>query len=154
MFKRLKEYFEVKQEVIECIFCKIINKEIPAKIVAENNYCLAFMDINPVSNGHVLVIPKKHCTDLLTCDPIYLKQVIEMVQKVTQKIDSSSLKPWGYNYLSNQGSIAGQVVNHFHMHIMPKYAKNEGFEFSSNNKFINDLDEVFTKITKSKFKID
>lgn len=154
MFKRLKEYFEVKQEVVECIFCKIVNKEIPAKIIAENNYCLSFMDISPCSDGHVLVIPKKHCLDLATCDPIYLKQVIEMVQKVSKKIEYSSLQPWGFNYLSNQGSIAGQVVNHFHMHIIPKYAKNEGFEFEAKNKNVNDIEEVFTKITKSKFKID
>lgn len=93
MFNKIKEYFEVKPEKTDCLFCKIANKEIPAKIIAENNYCMAFMDINPMSNGHTLVIPKKHFNDLLTCDPIYLKQVTEMVQMVTKKIDYSSLQP-------------------------------------------------------------
>ncbi len=154
MFKKIKEYFEVNDKENNCIFCKIINKEIPSKVIHENNFALAFMDISPFSDGHVLVIPKKHCLDLSTCESTYLKEVIDLVQKVSKKIEYSDLKPWGFNYLSNQGSIAGQVVNHFHMHIIPKYAKNEGFEFSGNNLKNNDIEEVFTKITKSKFKID
>lgn len=137
-----------------CIFCKIINKELPSKIVAETNFALAFMDIAPFSNGHVLVIPKKHCQDLTTCDELDYKQTMELVYKVAKKIENSDLQPWGFNYLSNQGSIAGQVVNHFHVHIIPKYAKNEGFEFEPKNVKNDNIDEVFNKICKSKFKID
>lgn len=154
MLNKLKKYFEVKIVQNDCIFCKIVNKEIESKIVAENNFAIAFMDIAPFSDGHILVIPKKHYLDLATCDLNYLKQVIELVQSVSKKIEASSLQPWGFNYLSNQGSIAGQVVNHFHMHIIPKYAKNEGFEFGSPNKQIGNIDEIYNKIMKSKFKIE
>lgn len=154
MIKKIKEYFEVEKDNIDCIFCKIIEKKIPSKIIFENNFCISFMDISPYSDGHVLVVPKKHFNNLMMCDEIYLKQVFDMVQKVTKKIDYSDLKPWGYNFLSNQGSIAGQVVNHFHVHIIPKYAKNEGFEIESSNKNIDNIDEVFTKIMKSKFIIE
>lgn len=143
-----------KQNSNDCIFCKIINKEIPCNLIAENPYAMAFLDIAPSSDGHTLVIPKKHYIDLMSCDQMYLNEVISLAKEVALKIDHSSLKPWGFNYLSNQGAIAGQVVNHFHLHVIPKYAKEEGFTFSDSNKHIDEIENTYKKILKSKYKIE
>ncbi len=141
----------------DCIFCKIINKEIPAYIIAENDHAIAFLDVNPISEGHTLVIPKVHCCDLATCPPEHLSGVILLAQHVAKVIErSKKTDAWGINYLSNQGKIAGQVVNHFHLHIIPKYAVNEGFEFKCENIFVQTppkvLQENFLKVQKKMLK--
>lgn len=133
----------------ECIFCNIIARKLPAKILYENEYVLAFLDIFPASNGHSLVIPKQHCKDLSLCDDIYLQEVAIATKKVALAIEKSELNPWGFNYLSNQGKIAQQQVWHYHMHIIPKYSLNEGFEFSAPNKNLDDLEKNYSKIKKS-----
>lgn len=142
-----------KKTEIECFFCKIVDKQMPCNLIAENVYAMAFLDIFPASNGHTLVIPKKHYIDLMSCDKMYLNEVINLTKEVTLKIDHSSLKPWGYNYLSNQGVIAGQTVNHFHIHIIPKYAKEEGFVLTQGKKVLDDIEVNLKKILKSKYKI-
>lgn len=125
-----------------CIFCKIVNSEIDAYIVGENKHAIAFLDVNPISNGHTLVIPKKHTCDLNTCDKESLMGVFQLVQDVSRNIEASKLKPWGINYLSNQGNTAGQEVLHFHVHIIPKYAKNKGFYFRADKDETDDLKYV------------
>ncbi|MDE6472926.1 MAG: HIT family protein [Ureaplasma sp.] len=134
-----------------CIFCKIVKKEIPAKIIAENDKALAFLDISPASVGHSLIIPKKHFIDLSNTSADYLNAVINLA-KFTANIleETKSLDVWGINYLSNQGSIAGQVVNHFHMHVIPKYAVNEGFKTVTENIYLDkDVDQVHELLLKT-----
>ncbi len=140
--------------VNDCIFCKIIKKEIPAKVVLENEGAISFLDINPISDGHTIVIPKKHYIDLSSCDSESLNYVIQLCHDVAQLYDGSKLKPWGFNYLSNQGSIAGQEVSHFHMHVIPKYAAGEGFKFGKEDRiYVDDVDKVYeiieTQIAKN-----
>lgn len=132
-----------------CIFCKIIKKEIPSKIVMENKGAIAFLDLNPIANGHTIVIPKNHCCDLATCNKQDLTDVINLVQDVSRLLESSKLKPWGFNYLSNQGNIAGQEVFHFHMHVIPKYAKDEGFMFNKGKLYLLPIDEVYEYVASS-----
>jgi histidine triad (HIT) family protein len=129
-----------------CLFCDIINKKIPAKIIDESPLALAFMDINPISDGHILVIPKKHCQCFSDCENEYLIGVINMVKKIAQAINNSKLKPWGINYLSNEGKIAGQEIFHFHIHIIPKYSTHEGLTFNSQNKCIKPIDQIYDTI--------
>lgn len=135
---------------LDCLFCKIVFKKIESKIILENDYAISFMDKFPVSDGHILVIPKKHYENLTSCDPLYLSEVIRMTQKVSKLLVESELNPTNFNYLSNQGSISGQMIFHFHMHIIPKYEKNLGFEFNANNKNISDLENVYNKILMAK----
>lgn len=124
--------------MLDCIFCKIVKKEINAYIVAENDNAIAFLDVQPVSNGHTLVIPKNHHQDLSTTPLTILNSVIQLTQFVSKIIEKNKkLDCWGINYLSNQGKIAGQEINHFHIHIIPKYAVNEGFESSIKNRFVD-----------------
>jgi histidine triad (HIT) family protein len=78
---------------MECIFCKIVNKEIPAKIIAENKGALAFLDIEPISDGHTIVISKKHYKNLSQCDNETLHDVLDLVKEISQNMQDSSLKP-------------------------------------------------------------
>ncbi|MDR2568545.1 MAG: HIT family protein [Mycoplasmataceae bacterium] len=133
---------------MDCIFCKIANGEIPCKKVAENDLAVAFLDLSPVSDGHTLVIPKKHSENLSSTDEEVLAGVFALVKEVTKKIYNSSLKPVGFNYVSNEGSEAGQMVFHFHVHVIPKYNKEEGFLGTCKPVTSKSLDEVLEKINK------
>lgn len=119
-----------------CIFCKIVNGEIPAKKVYEDDYTIAFLDINPISNGHTLVIPKKHYLNFQDSDENVVASVAITTKKVAEKLLNNCNSIQGFNYLSNSGNIAGQIIEHFHMHVIPKYSKENGF----NINFIKDED--------------
>lgn len=129
-----------------CIFCMIANKEIPGKIVYEDNVCLAFLDLSQTTYGHTLVIPKQHMTNILEADEKTAAHLFEVVTQLSKKI-TSALGATGCNILSNAGEVAGQTVMHFHIHIIPRYGNDDGFkvEFENNqDKF--DLDEILSKI--------
>ena len=120
----------------------ISNQKLKADIIMENDKCLAFMDINPISDGHILVIPKKHFKNLSSCEDEYLKELIVMVKDVGLLVNNSNLDNWGINYLSNEELIAGQEVMHLHVHIIPKYGKNEGLIHKVLNKNVNSLEKT------------
>lgn len=105
----------------DCIFCKIANKEIPAEIFYEDEHTIAFIDIRPVSKGHSLVIPKKHFIDLLATDTDVLAAMMETVKKVGQGVMAAT-GATGFNLGVNTKAAAGQVVFHTHFHIIPRYA--------------------------------
>ncbi|QZX48940.1 HIT family protein [Mycoplasma sp. E35C] len=130
----------------DCIFCKIVNKEVEANIIAENEHALAFLDAFPVSNGHTLVIPKDHHPDFSSTPANLMHYVTDLAQEVVGILNKSRLDPFGYNYVSNEKSISGQEVFHFHLHVIPKYAAKEGFGFKTNKVNILDLKEVMDKI--------
>lgn len=117
-----------------CIFCKIINGDIPSAKVYEDENVYAFLDISQVTKGHTLVIPKMHKENLfdLTLDmagPIFesVKQVADAIQK--------AYSPKGLNLLNNNGEAAGQTVFHYHIHLIPRYSSEDGFHpvFKENN---------------------
>ncbi len=125
-----------------CIFCEIIKKNIPAKIFAESEKAVAFFDINPISDGHLVVIPKKHFRTFSSTDNDYIEAVATLAKECALKLSESKLKPWGFNYLINEEAIAGQEVFHYHMHVIPKYAKGEGISFSVNTEQNKPLEKV------------
>lgn len=107
-----------------CIFCKIINKEIPSKLIYEDNDFFAVLDIAPATKGHVLILPKEHAKtmselsdDKLSKILVIAKKIIEAMKKVHGFTD--------YNVVQNNGEIAGQTVGHYHLHLIPRYAKGE-----------------------------
>ena len=105
----------------DCLFCKIINGEIPATKVYEDDNVLAFLDIHPVNLGHTLIVPKIHSDGLLDADDKVLEQMIV----VTKKVAAAILRGLGYeafNLEQNNGKIAGQVIPHLHWHIVPRTA--------------------------------
>ena len=105
----------------DCLFCKIIAREIPAEIVYENEKTLAFLDIGPVSKGHTLVIPKTHATHLSEGTQEDALALMSTIHLLAPKM-AAALEATGYNLGMNQGADAGQDVFHTHIHIMPRYA--------------------------------
>ena len=106
----------------DCIFCAIAAGEIPSFKVYEDDLVLAYLDINPFTLGHTLVIPKAHSTGLLDTPPDVLKEIIVRVQKVAAHL-KSALPCDGFNILQNNGEAAGQTVHHLHFHIVPRYGE-------------------------------
>ncbi len=105
----------------DCLFCKIVTGEIPATRIAEDDRTVAFMDINPATRGHVLVVPREHATDLLAIDPEDLSAVAKTAQRVAATMPDR-LGADGVNLLNSCGRAAWQTVFHFHMHVIPRYA--------------------------------
>jgi histidine triad (HIT) family protein len=105
----------------DCLFCKIVAREIPATIVAEDERTIAFMDINPATRGHALVIPRAHACDVHEIDPEDLKAVAVAAQQLASRA-LDKLGAAGVNLLNSSGRAAWQTVFHFHMHVIPRYA--------------------------------
>ncbi len=104
----------------DCIFCKIVAGELPGAIVDEDERTIAFMDINPATRGHALVIPRKHARDLLEIEPDELAAVAVAAQRLASRA-SERLGADGVNLINSCGSAAWQTVFHFHMHVIPRY---------------------------------
>lgn len=115
---------------MDCLFCKIINKEIPSYKIYEDDVVYAFLDINPDSVGHTLIIPKKHYLDLDDIDINTLKHIME-IAKILKKRIEEKLNCDGLTLIQNSGDI--QEVKHFHLHLKPFY----------NNKKDKTLEEVY-----------
>ena len=112
----------------KCLFCKIIAGEIPCFKLFENDDTLAFMDINPANEGHALVIPKEHATDVYTVSDAAIAATVTTAKKIAAAIDKT-LNPDGLNLLQCNGPAAAQSVFHFHMHVLPR---REGDELNLN----------------------
>lgn len=129
-----------------CIFCKIANKEIPGKIVYEDDVCMAFLDLSQVTDGHTLVIPKKHYASILEVDDDVLMHMSVVAKNLANKI-VEKMGAKGCNILSNANEVAGQTVHHFHIHIIPRYEENEGIKIHFTDRSQNvDLEAIYKKI--------
>jgi histidine triad (HIT) family protein len=104
----------------DCIFCKILAGELPAQIVDETEHTIAFMDINPGTRGHLLVIPRRHSRDLLEIEREDLEAVALAAQRAARRAHDR-LHADGVNLLNSRGPAAWQTVYHFHMHVIPRY---------------------------------
>jgi histidine triad (HIT) family protein len=104
----------------DCLFCKIVAGEIPSTRVYEDERTIAFMDINPATRGHVLVVPREHATDLLEIEHQDLAAVGRTAQTLAQRV-KERLGADGVNLLNSCGSSAWQTVFHFHLHVIPRY---------------------------------
>ena len=105
----------------DCIFCKIIKKEIPSDIILETDLSLAFTDINPLSKGHVLIIPKEHAEKMHEHTDEALSDILSVIKRI---VNASPIKD--YNILQNNGRIAHQLIMHTHFHLIPKPSKDRG----------------------------
>jgi len=104
----------------DCIFCKIIKKEIPADFIYENDRIVAFLDIHPNNPGHALVVPKAHFTDLLETPDDVLADIMSRTKKIAPAI-IKAVNADGFNTIFNTKPAAGQAVFHTHMHIIPRF---------------------------------
>lgn len=107
-----------------CIFCDIIEGKIPSYTIYEDDTVKAFLDISQVTKGHTLVVPKVHYDNFLECDSETMKHVMEVAQTLGKSI-THKLNANGMNILSNINEVAGQSVNHFHVHLIPRYDEND-----------------------------
>ena len=105
----------------DCLFCKIVAGEVPSTRVDEDERTVAFMDINPATRGHLLVIPREHSTDLLEVPAVDLEACARMAKKLAGRA-RERLGADGVNLLNSCGAAAWQTVFHFHLHVIPRYA--------------------------------
>jgi histidine triad (HIT) family protein len=103
-----------------CIFCKIIDGSIPSTVVYEDADFKAIMDISPAAKGHVLILPKKHCADLLSIDPDVASKALMIASKIANA-QKKAFNCDGINLLQNSGEAAWQSVFHLHIHLIPRY---------------------------------
>jgi histidine triad (HIT) family protein len=104
----------------DCIFCKIVAGELPGTIIDEDERTIAFMDINPATRGHALVIPRRHARNLLEIEPDELAAVAVAAQRLARRVPER-LGADGVNLINSCGSAAWQTVFHFHVHVIPRY---------------------------------
>ena len=128
-----------------CIFCKIIQKEIPSSCIYEDDQVMAFLDLSQVTKGHTLVVPKKHYDNVLDCDPETLAHLIQVTQMLAKRI-TERCQAKGVNILTNCNEAAGQSVMHFHVHLIPRYGKDDSIkiEFSENKVDVDNLIQTLT----------
>lgn len=131
-----------------CIFCKIVNNEIPSYKIYEDENFLAFLDISQSTLGHTLVVPKKHFENMLEADKEVNSKMLDFINVVTSKL-KNNLQLEDFNIMTNIGPRAGQTVFHYHVHIIPRY-EHDAFEINSkpNPLTPNELNELVNKITK------
>ncbi len=125
----------------DCIFCRIIRGEIPSFKVYEDEKVLAFEDINPVSDGHTLLIPKKHSRDLWEIDKDSLIAIHAASKKVIKAI-REALDPSGVAVLQLNGRGAGQEVDHYHLHLIPRLKNGPELPFSKGSLKQGDMEKI------------
>ena len=113
-----------------CIFCAIAEGRIPAFVVYEDGYFLAIMDRYPSAHGHVLILPKQHVEDVYGLDEHEAAALMPLTQRIATKM-RDVLGMDGLNLIQNNGKAAGQVVDHFHLHLVPRY-ENDGVIIKGN----------------------
>lgn len=106
----------------DCVFCKIVESKIPAAKVYEDEKVISFLDIMPANKGHCLVVPRKHAQNLIQMDEGDLEATIKAAKKVARAL-SLSFGNASFNIVMNNGKEAGQIVNHAHIHIIPRFQK-------------------------------
>jgi len=125
-----------------CIFCKIINGEIPSYTVYEDDIIKVFLDINPNTNGHMLIIPKKHYLDINDINDKTMSH-INRIQKEMYKLVQEKLGASGCTYAQNNG--IAQDVKHYHMHLMPRF-KNDGWKNVYDKTQIKKIEDIYNKL--------
>jgi histidine triad (HIT) family protein len=104
----------------DCLFCGIVAGDVPAQIVDSDDHTVAFMDINPATPGHALVVPRAHSADLIEVSDEDLERTTVAARRLAKRM-RAALEPAGFNILNSCGSAAWQTIYHFHLHVIPRY---------------------------------
>lgn len=104
----------------DCIFCKIANGEIPSKTLYEDDSFRVILDLGPAAKGHALILPKEHADNLFDLPEKSAADVMVLAKNMATKM-RNKLRADGMNLVQNNGSVAGQTVTHFHLHLIPRY---------------------------------
>lgn len=130
---------------MDCIFCKIVNGDIPSMKVYEDDLVLAYLDINPDSDGHTLIIPKEHYKDIIDIPSTLLTHIYEVSKIVMKKLEEK-LNCNGFSLLQNNGSV--QEVKHYHLHVKPYYDDKKSNELIKYKENIKDPKEIYNILNK------
>ena len=136
----------------DCIFCKIVAGELPSIKIYEDEKVLAFMDIGPIAKGHVLVIPKKHSVMITDTSAEILAEIMAVAKKVAQA-QFDGMGADGVNITQANGAVAGQVVDHIHFHVIPRF-RGDNVDFNWQARSYSDNEEMadFAEKIKEKLK--
>jgi histidine triad (HIT) family protein len=129
----------------DCIFCKIIKGEIPSKIIYEDDIIQIIMNINPNTNGHLLVIPKEHMENIFDTTNEVITHSINIIREKIYPMLKEKLNCEGLTLAQN--NELGQEIKHYHIHLIPRY-KDDNADFQYNKDQLKDLDEIYDKLTK------
>ncbi len=127
----------------DCIFCKIIKGELPSYTIYEDDIIKVIMNINPDTNGHLLVLPKKHYENILDIDEDIIIHSIKIVRTKLYKKLKKDLKCKGLTLAQN--NELGQEIKHYHIHLIPRY-ENDNADFKYNKTNIEDLETIYNKL--------
>ncbi|MFV0560004.1 MAG: HIT family protein [Enterococcus sp.] len=116
-----------------CIFCKIINQEVPSYKVYEDDVVYAFLDLSQATKGHTLVVPKKHMTDIFEYDADSAANVFSRIPKLARALETAFPEMEGLNIMNNNREVAYQSVFHSHIHLVPRYSKTDDFSIHFGN---------------------
>lgn len=130
-------------EQTNCIFCKIINNEIPCHKIYEDEKFLAFLDVKPVSDGHILIIPKKHIVWMQEVDDTAISEIFVLTKKIMLAVKNSI----GCDFV--QIGIVGTEIPHFHIHLIPRYFDDNFKNFPTKEYKNGQQEELVEKITKA-----
>lgn len=149
MFQQGKWQKKLKENYMEnnCLFCKIVAKSIPAAVIYEDEFVLAFLDINPMTLGHTLVIPKIHAENILDLPDDQIDPFFQAVKKIVALLQER-LELRGFTIGINHGKMSGQAIDHLHVHIVPRYEGDGGGSLHSvvKNPPQESLEEIQAKI--------
>lgn len=130
----------------ESIFTKIINHEIPANIIYEDDTVVAFLDINPVHKGHTLVVPKKPFENIFDADTAVLSHMYAVAKPIAQAIKKAT-ECGGVNLVMNNGAAAGQEVFHAHLHIIPRFTDDAAVSWTHETYAPDEASALATTLT-------
>ena len=129
---------------MDCLFCKIIEGSIPSKTIYEDELVKVFLDINPNTNGHCLIIPKKHIVTVKEVDSILTTHILEVEKKIYDLL-KEKLNIKGLTIVQN--NELGQEVKHYHIHLIPRY-EDDNWNINFNQESLKDTDEIYQEIMK------
>lgn len=132
-----------------CIFCKLANGDIPTHTVYEDDYLRAIMDASPANKGHVIILPKSHAANIFELEDVYVEKTFVLAKKIAIAL-KKLLNCDGINVLQNNEAAAGQTVFHFHVHVIPRYNKDnckitwtqENYETGEAAKFAENINQI------------
>lgn len=127
---------------MDCIFCKIINNEIPSYTIYEDDIVKVIMDVNPVTNGHMLILPKNHYKDIMDIPNHVFSHIIK-VERIMNELICEKLNCDGVTFTQNNG--IAQEVKHFHMHVIPRYTS-DGWKNIFDKDKLDDIKSIYTKL--------
>ena len=129
----------------DCIFCKIIKGEIPSKTIYDDDVMKIIMNINPATNGHLLVLPKEHTKDLLDTTNEFITHALDIIRNNIYPQLKEKLHCEGLTLAQN--NELGQEIKHYHIHLIPRYPKDNA-EFQYDSSKVSDLDMIYEQLTK------